>query len=386
MSQYQKLSPSIGNADSWILQQGVQSIGRMMFVQCTEIINPTTSRGLPPNLVAEDPNLSFIFKGTDIAIASLSSELGFLATPVNHVQTAEMGNQSLNSLALISARYTHTSNEVVAQLMAAHLVALLQALDLRAMHMQFLEIYRPLFLDLVSVKFKTVPDFESDNSSEPMILDNISGQLWSQLRKSFDATAGLNAKDRFPAISKSLRSVVLDFDHPSISNSPYLVRNLAEFTNALAESLKEVWCRHRDAYLIHGDASHVLGRASKKAYWFVCRELKVPLLSTSKIVTPEPEETAGGMRSVDYQAPTVGSYTGIVYRAIRDGTLTKVAVDILREVRAENGLVRSSLVIRDWKDLSIYKVHLGPSVMVFHNRQIKLVIRYATFDHINLTK
>jgi phenylalanine ammonia-lyase len=120
-------------------RQGLEGIGRMLFSQCTEIINPTTSRGLPPNLVAEDPSISMIFKGTDLAIAALAAELGFLSHPVNHVQTAEMGNQSLNSLALISARYVHTANEVLSQLMATHLVALCQALDLRAMHFYFLE-------------------------------------------------------------------------------------------------------------------------------------------------------------------------------------------------------------------------------------------------------
>ena len=41
-----------------------------------------TGRGLPPNLVAEDPSSSYIFKGADLNIAALQSELGFLASPV----------------------------------------------------------------------------------------------------------------------------------------------------------------------------------------------------------------------------------------------------------------------------------------------------------------
>ncbi|KAI1840217.1 hypothetical protein JX265_010787 [Neoarthrinium moseri] len=114
------------------LRSGLQSLGRMLFSQCTELINPATNRGLPANLVADDPSCSFVFKGTDIMVAALTSELGFLANPVgSHVQTAEMGNQGINSLALISARYTLKAVEVFSQLAAAHLVALCQAFDLR---------------------------------------------------------------------------------------------------------------------------------------------------------------------------------------------------------------------------------------------------------------
>ncbi|KAK9413429.1 putative L-Aspartase-like protein [Seiridium unicorne] len=115
------------------LRQGLQSLGRMLFSQLTELINPATNRGLPANLVADDPARSYLFKGTDIMAAALTSELGFLANPVgSHVQTAEMGNQGINSLALISVRYTLDAVDVLSQLMSAHLVALCQALDLRA--------------------------------------------------------------------------------------------------------------------------------------------------------------------------------------------------------------------------------------------------------------
>lgn len=115
------------------LRQGLQGLGRLLFAQCTEMINPATSRGLPPNLAADAAADSYLFKGLDVVVAALASELGFLANPVGtHVQTAEMGNQSLNSLALVSARYTLEAADVLAQLASAHIICVCQALDLRA--------------------------------------------------------------------------------------------------------------------------------------------------------------------------------------------------------------------------------------------------------------
>ncbi|KAK4216869.1 L-Aspartase-like protein [Rhypophila decipiens] len=108
------------------------SIGRLLFSQITEILNPATSWGLPPNLYSDNSNNSFLFKGIDVVVAALTSELGFLANPVEtHVMTGEMGNQSLNSMALVSARYTLEAVDVLSQLASAHLLAVCQALDLR---------------------------------------------------------------------------------------------------------------------------------------------------------------------------------------------------------------------------------------------------------------
>lgn len=123
----------------------IQTIGQMLFAQCTEIINPRLNYGLPPSLVVDEPSRSFLLKPVDIMIAALQSELGFLSNPAGtHVQSAEMGNQSLNSLGLISARYTHIALDVLSQLASAHLFTLCQALDLRAMHWRFLEAVEPM--------------------------------------------------------------------------------------------------------------------------------------------------------------------------------------------------------------------------------------------------
>ncbi|KAI0544051.1 phenylalanine and histidine ammonia-lyase [Xylaria curta] len=340
-------------------RQAVQGIGRMIFSQCTELMNPATNRGLPPNLIAEDPSITLIFKGTDVKIAALTAELGFLANPVNHVQTAEMGNQSLNSLALISARYTQTANDVLSQLIAAHLVAVCQALDLRAMNFQFLELYRSQFESLIDDHFVAVEeprpstngvnltanllsshtdDLSERIMSEPSLntpdqvpvspFEELRKALWSQLLVSLDTTASMDASDRFDAIAKSLRPVILD--SPAFNQDPKLITRLKTFTKALSASMYDAWCANRDAYLVHGDATPVLGKASKAIYTFIRHSLRVPLLSTGNLRTPTVEEMESGHGVNGTQAPTVGSFEGTVYRALRDGSLMKVGIDVLK--------------------------------------------------------
>ena len=71
-------------------------IGKLLFSQSTELLNPAMNNGLPPSLAASDPSLNYHGKGADIATASYVAELDYLATPVStHIQSAEMHNQAV---------------------------------------------------------------------------------------------------------------------------------------------------------------------------------------------------------------------------------------------------------------------------------------------------
>lgn len=71
-------------------------IGKLLFSQSTELVNPAMNNGLPPSLAATDPSLNYHGKGVDIATAAYAAELGYLASPVStHIQSAEMHNQAI---------------------------------------------------------------------------------------------------------------------------------------------------------------------------------------------------------------------------------------------------------------------------------------------------
>jgi phenylalanine ammonia-lyase len=77
-------------------RMALHHIGKLLFSQCTELMNPTMNRGLPPSLAATDPSLNYHTKGLDIATAAYVGELGYLASPVStHIQSAEMHNQAV---------------------------------------------------------------------------------------------------------------------------------------------------------------------------------------------------------------------------------------------------------------------------------------------------
>lgn len=314
-------------------RQGIQTLGRMLFSQCTEMINPATNRGLPPNLSADEPSETFTFKGVDIMMAALQSELGFLANPVGtHVQTAEMGNQGINSLALISSRYTLDAVNVLSQLCAAHLVAVCQALDLRVMHLKFLDVLVPDFKRMFCEAFEQYVKPSCD-------IHSLTERLWIAFQDQLEHSTAVDSKDRFQAASQPLVPLILES-----------VNVTAEFYHAL-ESWTALWTSHalhiyettHRSYSSHPNALPYLGRASAKIYKFIRETLRVPFITNETLSIPNDGPAINGANGAKEavrmaHGTTVGEIITKVYDAIHSGMMYIVAVECIRDVEKEDAI------------------------------------------------
>ncbi|KAF2258867.1 phenylalanine ammonia-lyase [Lojkania enalia] len=309
-------------------RQGCQTIGQILFAQCTEMINPATNKGLAPNLVVDEPSQSWMWKGTDIYIAALQSELGFLSGPVGHVQFAEMGNQSINSLALISGRYTLTAIDILTQLTAAHLVALCQALDLRALYTQFLYALAPKFKTMVQNCLENCIMNDRLNSNIPEH-KGIAHNLWIKFSEISNQTTHMDSAARFSNAINYLQTSLLQEVSPTQQSLKVVQKWGADCVNEACKTYEEV----RAQYLEQPDAKPVLGRAAKKLYAFVRETLRVPFFGEEYIRTAEWEDVSdvAGRLDPKFQFRTMGSMISAVYEALRNGSLYSVVVDCFED-------------------------------------------------------
>lgn len=313
-------------------RSAAQTIGQMLFAQCTEIINPRLNYGLPPSLVVDEPSQSFLLKPVDIMIAALQSELGFLANPAGtHVQSAEMGNQALNSLGLMSARYTHTALDVLSQLASAHLFTLCQALDLRAMHFKFLEAVEMTIRTHTSEILADVLDegnaLSNGTSKAPISpLEKLHTILFQAFTTHLSQTTTLDSAQRFPTIFQSLQPTILSLASPSSSQTVPAIR---KWTQQCSTSALAIFLETRDSYHASPDASPILGLGARRMYDFVRKELRVPFLRTGML-------KAGGNYDARCDSDggnlTTGGLITRIYQSIRSGALYGPVMECLAEV------------------------------------------------------
>jgi phenylalanine ammonia-lyase len=302
-------------------RSALQMIGKMLFAQCSELLNQNLSNGLPPNLAADEPSLSYTMKGVDINMAAYMSELAFLANPVSsHVQSAEMCNQSINSMALVSARYTHTAIDVVSLMSSAYLFALCQALDLRAMHISYLQSLQPA-LECINKKIwgPILP---------PTKLGTVNGRLWKNILQALDSTVTKDSTTRFVDVAKSLQPVLIECCGNFLRDSPCFFSAIQRWTDEVAVTCYELFVTNRLQYFANPDASPHLGAASKRMYKFVREDLQVPFHRGLQDYPISNNTEAGGTFPLtDERVANTGTWISIIYEALRDG---KLMIPVLR--------------------------------------------------------
>ena len=280
--------------------------GRMLFSQCTELINPAMNNGLPPNLAADDPSTSYMLKGADINVAAYMSELAYLANPVSsHVQTAENGNQGINSLALISARYTHMAVDCLSMICATYLYALCQALDIRAMDRGYLSAIGPAVNKITANIF-------GDILGDAGILGKLQSKLRGQVLKHYGLTTSIGTNDRFNNIAETVQSTLTTslYTHASLPTHFDALSAINVWTDQLSATLRDLFLQHRQVYFATPDATPYLGAASSRMYNFVRKDLHVPF---HKGLDDRPTKDNG--------LKTIGSNISIIHEAMRSGRL-----------------------------------------------------------------
>lgn len=303
----------------------LQMIGKLLFSQCTELINPALNNGLSANLAADDPSLSFCMKGVDVNIAAYMSELAYVANPVStHVQSAEQNNQAINSLAFISARYTMEAVDLVSLLSASFISVGCQALDLRVMHKTFLESFKPT---LEAVTSKVIGSF-----LPPSSLATLQQNIWKSVTTVWYQTGSLDALQRCEnviATSISILSSGLVANEGQTSSSVCSVAVLEEWRGNSCTAMQQHFIYFRDKFFEKQTTADYLGQASKKVYKFVREELGVPF-HRGLVEHPVPGGIENNMIS-GREKKTIGSWVGIIHESLKDGRLGGVVMKTLGE-------------------------------------------------------
>jgi phenylalanine ammonia-lyase len=290
----------------------LQMVGKLLFSQCTEMLNHQMSAGLPPNLAADDPSASFCCKGLDISMAAYQSELSYLSnTMSNHVQSAEMHNQAVNSLALLSTRYTMQAIELLGLMVAGVLYSACQAIDLRVMHATFLEAaattlsksYARLLTDgfrLESVEVSFAAAFRALQNAwwENSALD-------APERCSFGVSAFVRALCEPSGSDPSTR---LEGDCLNLG-----AKEMRQLQSDMQSDMLEAYQTHRLAFMQKPTTEGYVGTGSKSLYLWVRKELGIPM-HCGLDDHPSGRENSAGKR-------TIGSHVSKIYEAVRDGRL-----------------------------------------------------------------
>lgn len=306
----------------------LQMLGKLMFAQSSELINPMLNGILPPNLCFDDPSLSFTFKGVDINMASYMSELAFLANPVSsHVQSAEMHNQAVNSLALISARYTLDAVELVSLMTSAYLYTVCQALDLHVLCLEYFALIEKEAQAAFNQTFdKVLPVADMEpiwNEVQIAIRSGLATQKTQDTPQRAHATAEMTVIPITKAIMRCPRNAEQD---PFYNLQSWV----AQLTQIVADSIRSTRTRFASSKEGQGPTTlEYLGHGSATMYRYIRHDLEIPLHKGLVEHPTYPECRREGVDIARTEKLTIGTRISTIYSALRSGRMHSVLIKCL---------------------------------------------------------
>ncbi|PWY67596.1 phenylalanine ammonia-lyase [Aspergillus sclerotioniger CBS 115572] len=295
----------------------LQMIGRLIFAQATELIDPSYNNGLPTNLVFDDVSLSFTMKGVDTSLAAYMAELAWTAHPISaHVQAAEMHNQAVNSLALISARCTMQAIELVSLMSAAYLYVACQAVDLRALHMAVL---KGITTRVAKV---TREVFESS------LNDHLVDRVVDAVTTAWPTTTRLPIAERCRQAVQA--AVPMFVDATTTTTTPTAELRLVDVSGWQQRAISaviDVYHTTAARFVEHPHTADLLGAGAKVLYTTVRQDLKVPF---HRGFVEHPTAQCGELDGRPKK--TIGSWISVIYEALRRGDVQGPVLATLREL------------------------------------------------------
>ncbi|KAJ5997742.1 hypothetical protein N7522_009402 [Penicillium canescens] len=239
-------------------------------------------------------------------MAAYMSELAYLAHPVtNYVQSAEMHNQGLNSLAFIASRYAGDTVELLSLMTATYLYVICQALDLRALHLEFISTARPKVDEIT----RELINSESRGTS----IEGSQKGVWDVLMDQWAQNSSKNLPERSSTTVASSLGQVLHFVGV---NS--LMDNPQQWMQQVDDILVGSYAGTVKQFLTETTTKQYLGTSSKILYEFVRETLAVPM---HRGVIDHPTYDSGEQAS---EKKTIGSNIAQVYTALRGGKFMDV--------------------------------------------------------------
>ncbi|KAH6616092.1 L-Aspartase-like protein [Chaetomium sp. MPI-SDFR-AT-0129] len=321
----------------------LQNLGRLLYAQSSELINNATNKGLPPNLSFDDPSRSFACKGFDVNMAAYAAELGYLAKPVStHVQVSEMANQSVNSMALVAARYALEAGEVVSLMAGTYVYVLCQALDLRCLRLEFGGRVKGIVKSVVEDCF-CEQDGEGGRHTEREAI--LAEKFTEAILGRWDELSHLDLADRArTAVNESLGSVLnflrLGEDAPTKNEAqengtpkPVSFTAVLTYQTRMTEELEICYANLRAEFVHHQTTTDYISPASRVIYDFVRKELNIPLNRGVEDHPPlllqkaEKERQKAGSNGVNAEEElklrgrTLGTMASEIYEALRNGVI-----------------------------------------------------------------
>lgn len=307
----------------------LQMFGRILFAQSTEMIDPHLSGGLPANLAADDPSLSFTMKGVDISMAAYMAELAYLANPMSsHVQAAEMHNQSVNSMALASARMSVDATDILTKMSACSVYVVCQALDLRALHWKFVSKATDSIMSVTATLYAA--------KLESQRLRSLQSALQAYVGPAWSSTGKLDLHVRCELLVESAVPIV-------VAHVNGLVADVVEWKKQAKTAVSDIWDKTFASFSRDPDTAQLLGKVSRVLYEFVRHELGVPFhlgivehpAVNSQTLHGRPKKMIGAWISIIHDS--------IKTRSLYDGLMSIAEEGLLEIPNDTNGEIQDCL-------------------------------------------